>query len=562
MKALGSSDEENEVDSDVDASDALRGGKRKKKKKGVVSRSRRPPSNLPLKSVIKIFVTRVSAKYDSAWRRKNELRTSGSGFLMNTKSHGPVIISNSHVVFEHTTVRVRKPGCPTKFPAKVLCIGREVDLAVISVESKEFWDGLPMLEVEDRLPMLDEDVTAVGYPTGGEGISVTRGVVSRVCMQQYVNGGGNLLTVQIDAAINPGNSGGPVFDNNGRIVGVARAVIMLSQNIGYIISIPVLRLFLLHFERYGYFMGISSIGCKVQKMESPALKQRLKVPEEYKGGVRVRQVPSTGTYSEVWKPDDVIIAVDSIEVANDCTVPLGDDRPDERVHFFHLISRVPIGDKISLKVIRDGELKELQLEMKRYPHKVPILHMVDCVPRYYIVGGLIFVPITLPWIFESFRKRKCTPIISQALTEFEEDKEFEYVCLSKVLSTECNFGYQKIRREIVSEFHGVKIKNLAHLVDMVEACEDTWLEFKLLDDRLLVLDRMAAQEADDQILKEHSIADKKMNIEYTLPLMQRNLGKAGAAAGSSPMAAPAKAAETAASGVGPDAEASDVMADS
>lgn len=505
---------------------------KKRKMHSPAGRKKRPPSNLPLRSVIKIFVTRVAAKYDSAWRRKNEVRTSGSGFLINTKSHGPVIISNSHVVFEHTTVRVRKPGCPTKFPAKVLCIGREVDLAIIAVESKDFWEGLPMLEVEDRLPMLDEDVTAVGFPIGADGISVTRGVVSRVCMQQYVNGGGNLLTVQIDAAINPGNSGGPVFDNNSRVVGVARAMRTFAQNIGYIISIPVLRLFLLHFERYGYFKGISSIGCKVQKLESPALKKRLNVPSQYKGGVRVREVGTTGSVSELWKPDDVILSVAGVEVANDCTVSLGDDRPDERVHFFHLISRVPIGDKVKVQLVRQGELKEVELEMKRYPHKIPILHMVDCVPRYYIVGGLIFVPITLPWIFEAFHKRKCTPIISQALAEFEEDPDFEYVCLSKVLSTECNFGYQKIRREIVQEFHGTKIKNLAHFVEMVDNCTDQYLEFKLLDDRLVVLEREMCLEADEQILKEHSIADKSLNIQFKLPLMQPAQGRAGAAAGS------------------------------
>ena len=59
-------------------------------------------------------------------------------------------------------------------------------------------------------------MTCVGYPLGGDNISVTRGVVSRIDVSHEA-----LLRVQIDAAINPGNSGGPVFDEAGRVVGVA-----------------------------------------------------------------------------------------------------------------------------------------------------------------------------------------------------------------------------------------------------------------------------------------------------------------------------------------------------
>lgn len=56
---------------------------------------------------------------------------------------------------------------------------------------------------------------------GGEGVSVTQGVVSRIEIQRYAHSGSSLLAVQIDAAINPGNSGGPALDSAGRVIGVA-----------------------------------------------------------------------------------------------------------------------------------------------------------------------------------------------------------------------------------------------------------------------------------------------------------------------------------------------------
>ena len=59
------------------------------------------------------------------------------------------------------------------------------------------------------------------FPIGGESISVTSGVVSRIEVTSYVHGAAELLGVQIDAAINSGNSGGPAFNNRGQCVGIA-----------------------------------------------------------------------------------------------------------------------------------------------------------------------------------------------------------------------------------------------------------------------------------------------------------------------------------------------------
>lgn len=59
------------------------------------------------------------------------------------------------------------------------------------------------------------------YPVGGECVSITAGVVSRVEMTVYAQAEEELLSIQIDAAINPGNSGGPVVNDDGEVVGVA-----------------------------------------------------------------------------------------------------------------------------------------------------------------------------------------------------------------------------------------------------------------------------------------------------------------------------------------------------
>ena len=52
-----------------------------------------------------------------------------------------------------------------------------------------------------------------GYPLGGDSLSITKGIVSRVVMTRYAHASNKLLGIQIDAAINPGNSGGPAFSD-------------------------------------------------------------------------------------------------------------------------------------------------------------------------------------------------------------------------------------------------------------------------------------------------------------------------------------------------------------
>jgi hypothetical protein len=158
-------------------------------------------------------------------------------------------MTNAHSVEHQTQVKVKHRGSDTKcvprsgeahaaplrlrhvshsrfacvvrrYVAKVLSIGTECDLALLTVEDDAFWAGVTPI-VFGKLPRLQDHCTVVGYPIGGDTLSVTAGVVSRIEMTAYAHSNCELLGVQIDAAINAGNSGGPVFDSRGLCVGVA-----------------------------------------------------------------------------------------------------------------------------------------------------------------------------------------------------------------------------------------------------------------------------------------------------------------------------------------------------
>nr|XP_025692189.1 protease Do-like 2, chloroplastic [Arachis hypogaea] len=116
---------------------------------------------------------------------------------------GRKLITNAHCVEHDTQVKVKRRGDDTKYVAKVLARGVDCDIALLSVESDEFWRDVEPLRL-GRLPHLQDSVTVVGYPLGGDTISVTKGVISRIEVTSYAHGSSDLLGIQIDAAINPG----------------------------------------------------------------------------------------------------------------------------------------------------------------------------------------------------------------------------------------------------------------------------------------------------------------------------------------------------------------------
>jgi len=131
-------------------------------------------------------------------------------------------------------------------------------------------------------------------PAGGEEISYTRGVVSRIQMEPYAHiGNRQFLSVQTDAAINPGNSGGPVIQED-RVVGVAFQGTPGLENTGFFIPPPVISHFLkdISDDRYD---GFPQAGLRVVPLQNPAYRSLLKLTDEDKGARVDGVLPIPGT---------------------------------------------------------------------------------------------------------------------------------------------------------------------------------------------------------------------------------------------------------------------------
>lgn len=143
-----------------------------------------------------MFAIHCEPNYSLPWQRKRQFSSSSSGFIIE----GRRILTNAHCVADHTQVKVKRRGSDAKYVAQVLAVATEGDMALLTVEDEAFWRGSEPVQF-GNLPQLQDAVAVVGYPIGGDTMSVTSGVVSRIEVTSYVHGSMELLGIQIDAAV-------------------------------------------------------------------------------------------------------------------------------------------------------------------------------------------------------------------------------------------------------------------------------------------------------------------------------------------------------------------------
>ncbi|XP_072994722.1 protease Do-like 9 isoform X2 [Typha latifolia] len=446
-------------------------------------------------AVVKVFCVHTEPNFSLPWQMKRQYRSNSSGLVIA----GRRVLTNAHSVEHYTQVKVKKRGSDTKYVATVLAIGTECDIAMLTVSDDEFWEGISPVEF-GSLPALQDAVTVVGYPTGGDTISVTSGIVSRMEVLSYAHGSTELLGLQIDAAINSGNSGGPAFNDKGKCVGIAFQALKQDdvENIGYVIPTPVIMHFIHDYEKSGEFTGFPVIGIEWQKMENSDLRKAMGMKQDQKG-VRVRRVEPTAPESAFLKPSDIILSFDGVDIANDGTVPF---RHGERIDFSYLVSQKYTGEKAVVKVLRDSEIHEFNITLGTYKSLVPA-YIKGKTPSYYIIAGFVFTAISVPYLISEYGKNgeyngpvKLVDKFLYAMAQSHDEQ---------VLVSDINIGYEDIVNTQVLAFNGKPVKNLKSLATMVEKCNEEFLQFNLEYQLIVVLQTETAKAATQDILTLHCI---------------------------------------------------------
>jgi S1-C subfamily serine protease len=429
---------------------------------------------------------------------------------------GHRILTNAHVVLYATEVQIQVGEAAERLNARVEFLAPGIDLAVLRLEDETFFTSHPVLPRAADIPAVKTTVLAYGFPNGGNGLSVTKGIVSRLEYAGY-NNGVHGLRMQIDAAINPGNSGGPVLVGD-RMIGVAVSYLGGAQNISYIIPVEEVELFL-HDIEDGRYDGKPALFDSFQRVEHPALRAHLGLGAE--GGVLVRR-PADDIAGNPLKAWDVVTQIGGNPLDNEGMVKLPGGL---RVDFRLLVQRLAKDGQVALTVRRDGGELTLAVPVPaKRPRLVPDLD--GKYPPYFVYGPYVFSSVSNQFVATILgavsgpkpagqgASRLITAQMvngNPLVTRLSEPptvagEELVFVC-SPPLSHPLARGYGSRALQVVESVNGQKIRNLEHFVEVLrDSTEvDTVIQFAGQGTDLLVLPHHAVLEATAGILDDNSI---------------------------------------------------------
>jgi S1-C subfamily serine protease len=469
----------------------------------LVSARNRTSENIVDENIVKIYVTANEHSYHTPWQMLGSEEYEGSGCIIVDQ----LVLTNAHVVSDQTFITVKRSGQTKKYVATVKFVAHECDLALLEVKDSAFFPDVKPLEI-GKLPHMGDVVAVYGYPSGAEQLTVTQGIVSRVSHEEYEHSSRRLLCCQIDAPINEGNSGGPVI-SDGKIIGIAMMV-GWGENEGFMVSVPVIQNFLKDIED-GAYNGIPAIGITYQSMENPYIRKYYGMGDEQEG-VLIRKVCPDSSAQGVLREDDVVLAIDGINIANDGTVAF---RGSERTGFGYLVQNKQMGESITVQYLRDRVTRETTLKLTKgysFCRLVPY-YQYDIEPMYYICGGIIFSPLTENIIYEFEDDEWYYDVMvylgySTYFREPTEDRS-EAIAIIDVLSDEVNMGYEDLGWAIVTSANGKKIGSMNDLISAIESNSGEYHVFETENGKKIILDRAAADKSKKRILEQYKIPKEK-----------------------------------------------------
>ncbi len=461
-----------------------------------------PRENGALDSVVRLVNISQRASWYSPWNNTSVQRSTGSGFVIE----GGLVLTNAHVVSDSRELWLYFHNDPQPYQAEIVQMAHDCDLALIRPLDAARLAKVPALAFGPASELGDE-VDTIGYPAGGWRISSTRGVVSRIEAQRYSHPGNHShLTVQTDAAINPGNSGGPVL-HEGKVAGVAFQAAPDLESVGFFIPVNVVQRFLRDVAD-GRYDSYPTLGVNHATLENPAARAFAGMRED-ESGVRVDTVFPKSAADGVIEIGDILLAADGLAIANDGTVLEG----HERLPYGLLADRKQIGESMTLRILRGSERRDVSVTLGYYPHLNRFGNVYDRAPRYYVYGGLVFMPLELEllrvygnnWFAEAPRRMLFEHFARPSLEP--EQYVQERIVLMRRLPHPVNATMSWYRNEVVERVNGQEITCLEDLIKALETHDGTYHVFEFAHYRRFgVLNREDANAAQEEILNRYGVS--------------------------------------------------------
>ncbi len=275
----------------------------------------------------------------------------GSGFIMSEDGY---IVTNAHVVKDASEITVALPD-RRQYKAELIGADPRTDVALLKVDAS----GLPTLELGDSDDLnVGQWVLAIGTPFGFD-YTATQGIVS--ALSRSLPNENYVPFIQTDVAVNPGNSGGPLFNTEGKVVGVNSQIFSRSggyMGLSFAIPANVVKTVVAQLKETGY-VSRGWLGVLIQNVDlSLAESFGMDRPE----GALISKVTDNSPAADAGlKTGDIILEFDGQKIGQSSNLP-------------PVVGAIPVGDTVDIKVLRNGAMKTLPVTIAELTEDRQITH--------------------------------------------------------------------------------------------------------------------------------------------------------------------------------------------
>jgi hypothetical protein len=452
------------------------------------------------KSVVKVEVSRNIYDYYQPWNRRND-RSAKIGLVVGERQ----ILTTSQNLSDRTLVRLQKGGRGKWTNASVDWIDYHANLALLTTDDAGFWTGLQPAKLTGKPPAEGDALQIIRWREGK--LENRQAEFTQFAVRQSEFSGISHVQMELDSEIQGVGFGEPVVANS-HIIGI---VASQRGRTCRVIPASFIRT-ILEGRRAGNQRGLGYFHFYWQPAENPASLAQLRLPGEPRGVLIINVPERTDDSPQVLQPRDIILQIDGFDVdmQGDYTDPEYGSLMLE-----NLSTRGKwAGDDVKMKIWRDGKPLDVTYRLPKYEfaHSLVPVGVYVQPPDYLIVGGLVFQPLTVPYLqrWGADWKRRA-PFRFNYYTDDDATREKpSIVILSQVLPDAFNIGYQEQRGFAVDKVNGRRVTSLAQLRDALQQPEGG---FHVIDfvpneslQRIVLAAGAAEREATQRILERFGIS--------------------------------------------------------
>ncbi len=407
--------------------------------------------------IVKIHTVQQSYSVTRPWTRNSAKDVSGTGFVYKAG----YILTNAHVVKFARQVYIQPYQSSLKIEAEVVFTAPGIDLAIIRPLDDTFND-FDSVEIDATIPKVASTVKIYGYPVGGDELSITEGVISRIEVATYnetISG----LRLQVDAAINSGNSGGPAFVD-GKLAGIVFSRIREADNIGYVIPTEEISLFLSDVED-GYYDGKWLFPYHLSKLQNRNIREQYKLSKEM-GGLLVSNTLDGNLGAEGLQARDILLKIGDHDIDRTGNVRIRDDL---RLGLKYLIPKLADNGYLPVTLIRNGLQQSTKIKLSKELNRL-LPYQGESQPEYFIYGPLSFTVISQEFVLgmpknlkQSLSGRGFEPLYRR-LEQRKQAGQQLVTCPSKMFAHPMTKGMSDPLYSVLKRINGNEIVNLEQLV--------------------------------------------------------------------------------------------------